>query len=169
MFELGESRSWNHLGKEKRIIPLFLEGTDKSNFGFLETIQGPSKDISEENVEEVVEKMLSSLSLNSTGLEKTERESVAKQRIKEDLSYLKQLVTEDLENGSFASRGYPIDLLSTFSEELVRELGIVKFRKIQETYSTINSLGYRSNNQDMNRKKYEDTIKIIEGTLALLV
>jgi hypothetical protein len=155
--------------KGKKIIPLFYQGTTKSDFGFLETFQGPSGEISEDNVLEIVENVLSSIDLISTeNVAKAKIKSIAKERIKEDLIFIRKLVVEDLKKEAFATRGYPVDLLSTFSDELVREIGVEKFRKVQKTYTTINSLGFRSNEQNINKQNYEKAIRLIDKTLELL-
>ena len=46
------------LEKGKNIIPIFAEGTDKTRFGFLETKQGYPKEFTEENIEQIIEKIL---------------------------------------------------------------------------------------------------------------
>ena len=165
----GNQEAGIALEKDKKVIPLFYKRTTKSDFAFLETKQGPSKEIAEENVSEIIEEMLSSVSVVShESLGKTANESVAKERIKEDLTFLRKLIVEDLKSGLFARRGYPLDMLSKFSDELARELSVEKYRQIQKTYNTINTLGFPSNDQSINKENYEKTVQLIDKTLELL-
>lgn len=94
--------------------------------------------------------------------------SVANEKIKEDFLFLRKIVAEDLESGLFAKRGYPVDMLSKFADDLVREIDIETFREIQKTYATINLLGSPSTKPAINKHKFERTLRMIDKTLMLL-
>lgn len=46
------------LENKKKIIPIFAKGTDKTRFGFLEAKQGYPKEFTEENIENIIEKII---------------------------------------------------------------------------------------------------------------
>lgn len=77
-------------------------------------------------------------------------------------------VSSDLNKEAFQSRAFFVDTFLALKQDRIRKLDVATFRAIQETYIRIDALKVPSNIQDINRRRYKETIEAIEKTTDLL-
>jgi hypothetical protein len=91
-----------------------------------------------------------------------------KDRIRKDLRIILQEVTSDYEKEAFQSRAFFTEGFIALKQDLIRELDAKTLRAVLETYIKIDQLRFPSNDKDMNRTKYRETVDVVKKTIDLL-
>jgi hypothetical protein len=90
-----------------------------------------------------------------------------KSRIKEDFEIIKDKLASDLQTGNVRAQAFFMDVYLALKQDLIRELNVKTSQSVLQTHIKIEELRFPFPEEEL-KKKYLETINVIDGTLKLL-